>query len=515
MDIRATLTLDTAPFEAALSSAVAAAGRLAGAAGSLASAAEEAQARIDALSAAADGAGKAQGAATDAAEGLADAQGGATDAAGTLADAQRRAADAAKEQGEAQKTAAGATDNLATAQRKAASAAKEQGKAQKDAAGATAAQGEAAKAAQAGMSAFGATASAMSGDVRGAAVSMLSLSRATQGVGIAMKAVPVVAIAAAAAAVVAGVTLQVSRLIAARRQMRLDNAFENAAASARSLAGAVGLVNSRLERAASLRGALAGIAGGREDRRADIARANLERERQEALRGRTAEERDAINADFDRRAANLAHETATGAATRKRDELGAQRSDNQAQIDALKEQLADAVAKQAAATAKALEARASVAEKTNAAGGLGAVWYRQTIAQDTAEAERYESQMASLGETIKSAGEKIQALEDRNTQLAAAMDAAGDDIALADANLGAALAEIDARPEKPEDGGKAGKGGLGQAAIATDRLARIGGYVGGAAPMKKSEDLLQKANDQRERLIAATESLANARAKFG
>ena len=105
--------------------------------------------------------------------------------------------------------------------------------------------------------------------------------------------------------------------------------------------------------------------------------------------------------------------------------------------------------------------------------------------------------MQSLGETIKSAGEKIRALEDKNTQLTAAMDAAGDDIALADANLGAALAEIDARPEKAE------KGGLGQAAIATDRLARIGGYVGGGTPMRKSEDLLQKANDQRAELLAA------------
>ena len=174
--------------------------------------------------------------------------------------------------------------------------------------------GDAAKTAGVGMSALGAASSAASGDVRGAAASMLSLARAAQSAGAATAAIPYVALAVALATLVA----KVSQLAIARRQIGLDVAFNNAAASARTLADAIGRINSALERQASLRSALAGIASGRADKQTQIALANLERERQEALRGKTGPERAAIEADFARRRANMEHDAAVGAATSSR-----------------------------------------------------------------------------------------------------------------------------------------------------------------------------------------------------
>ena len=127
--------------------------------------------------------------------------------------------------------------------------------------------------------------------------------------------------------------------------------------------------------------------------------------------------------------------------------------------------------------------------------------------------------MAPLAELALARGDQVSGSDEldnpkcrRLAVLGAKIEAAAKDVELADAEKAAADAAVEtslanAAKEASEavseaGSGKAGTGGGGR--IASDRLTRIGGYTGGgSSPMKTSEDLLRKANEQRAELIAA------------
>jgi predicted nucleic acid-binding Zn-ribbon protein len=457
MELSAKLTLDTGPFAAALADALKAVEALAAETGGLSKAVAEAQSRLAEM---AEEASKA----SEEHDSLAAAEKEAADASGKLADANKEAAESEGELAEQ-------ADN--------------------------AAQGaEAAKAATSGLSAASAAAS---GNISGAAQSALGLGKALQSLGMAAKAVPFVALAAALAA--AAVKLVQMRNEA--RQMRLDEAFDRARKAASNLAEEVDRINSALSRQASLSKALKDVADSSASKDERIALANLERRRQEALRGKSAEERVAIDADFDLQRNALVRDNAAAASGRATAEMGAQRGENEAQIERLRGQM-DAIRRQAAA---ARGRAASISQEIGEAGlnpfvDVGALQ----------EAQKRENDHASgLDKQWEDLSRQVKALEDANTVLGAKIEAAAKDVELADAEKAAADAAIEtslanAAKEASEavsaGSGKAGGVG-GEGRIASDRLTRIGGYMGGSSPMKTSEDLLRKANEQRAEMIAA------------
>lgn len=457
MELSAKLTLDTGPFAAALADALKAVESLAAETGGLSKAVAEAQSRLAEM---AEEASKA----SEVHDSLAAAEKEAADASGKLADANKEAAESEGELAEQ-------ADN--------------------------AAQGaEAAKAATSGLSAASAAAS---GNIAGAAQSALGLGKSLQALGMAAKAVPFVALAAALAA--AAVKLVQMRNEA--RQMRLDEAFSNAQYAADRLARSIARVNEALGRETSLARVLRSVESGAGDAEGRIALANLERERQEALRGKSAEEQTAINADFDRRRNALVRDNAAAASGRATAEMGAQRGENEAQIERLRGQM-DAIRRQAAA------ARGRAASISQEIGGAGLNPFVDVGALQ--EAQKRENDHASgLDKQWEDLSRQVKALEDANTVLGAKIEAAAKDVELADAEKAAADAAIEtslanAAKEASEavsaGSGKAGGGG-GEGRIASDRLTRIGGYMGGSSPMKTSEDLLRKANEQRAEMIAA------------
>lgn len=457
MELSAKLTLDTGPFAAALADALKAVESLAAETGGLSKAVAEAQSRLAEM---AEEASKA----SEEHDSLAAAEKEAADASGKLANANKEAAESEGELAEQ-------ADN--------------------------AAQGaEAAKAATSGLSAASAAAS---GNIAGAAQSALGLGKALQSLGMAAKAVPFVALAAALAA--AAVKLVQMRNEA--RQMRLDEAFSNAQYAADRLARSIARVNEALGRETSLARELRSVESGAGDAEGRIALANLERERQEALRGKSAEEQSRINADFDLRRNALVRDNAAAASGRATAEMGAQRGENEAQIERLRGQM-DAIRRQAAA------ARGRAASISDEIGGAGLNPFVDVGALQEAQ-KRENDHAAGLDKQWEDLSRQVKALEDANTVLGAKIEAAAKDVELADAEKAAADAAIktslaNAAKEASEavsaGSGKAGGAG-GEGRIASDRLTRIGGYMGGSSPMKTSEDLLRKANEQRAEMIAA------------
>ena len=458
MELSAKLTLDTGPFAAALADALKAVESLAAETGGLSKAVADAQSRLAAMAEEAEKASEGHDALAD-----------------------------------AEKEAAKASDELADAGKKAAEAEGELAEKADDAA-------QGAEAAKAGMSGLSTASAAASGNIAGAAQSALGLGKALQSLGMAAKAVPFVALAAALAA--AAVKLVQMRNEA--RQARLDEAFSNAQYAADRLARSIARVNEALGRETSLARELRSVESGAADAEGRVALANLERERQEALRGKSAEEQSRINADFDLRRNALVRDNAAAASGRASAEMGAQRGENEAQIERLRGQM-DALRRQAAA------ARGRAASIRGEIGEAGYNPFTDVGALEES-AKREDSHAAGLDKQWDDLSRQVKALEDANTVLGAKIEAAAKDVELADAEKAAADAAVEtslanAAKEASEavseaGSGKAGAGGGGR--IASDRLARIGGYTGGgSSPMKTSEDLLRKANEQRAELIAA------------
>ena len=469
MDISAKLTLDTGPFADALAKAVKAVESLAGESGELARQLGEAKARLDAL---ADEAAKAE-------------------------TAQKEAAEAARKLAEEQKNAAAESGKLADKEKDAGKNAKEL------ADGAAAAKG--------GMAAFSAASAAAEGNAAGAASAMMQLHGALKALGTASKALPWLALAAA----IAAVAVHFAKMRSEARQARIDEALQNAQYAADRLARSISRVNEALGRQTALSRELRSVADESADVEGRIALAKLERERQEALRAAPADQRDAIDAHYDRLRNGIVRDNAVAASGRAVAEMGARRGENEESIARLREQMA-AVRRQAA------EARGRGAEIRSEIGAAGNNPFVDVGALSES-ARREDEHAVGLDRQYEALDRQLNALVDENQVLGAKIEAAAKDVELADAERAAADATLDtslaiaaesAGGQNGADASAPGRDRGGPLSVSTDRLARIGGYVGGATPMKKSEDLLQKANDQRERLIAATESLANARAKF-
>ena len=460
MELSAKLTLDTGPFAAALADALKAVESLTAETGGLSKAVADAQSRLAAMAEEAEKASEGHDA---------------------LADAEKEAAEASEKLADAGKKAAESEGELA---KKADEAAK------------------GAEAAKAGMSGFSAASAAADGNVAGAAQSALGLGKALESVGMAAKAVPLIALAAALAAAV----VKIVKMRDEARQTRLDEAFDRARRAASNLAEEVDRINGALSRQASLSKALRDVSDSSASKDERIALANLERRRQEALRGKSAEERVAIDADFDLQRNAIIRDNAVAASGRAVAGMEAQRSANEERIDNLRgeaETLKNAVVQALGRAASASAEGERLARNPFLTGDSKAAF---------AEAERQNGFASDLQKKIDELNAQIEELGNENRVLGESITAAAKDVELADAEKAAADAAVEtslanAAKEASEavseaGSGKAGAGGGGR--IASDRLTRIGGYTGGgSSPMKTSEDLLRKANEQRAELIAA------------
>lgn len=434
MDISATLTLDAGPFSAALSSVMDAIEALAGEAGTLSSSLADTQSKLQEL------------------------------AAGT-----ERAASAHEDATQATEAHTDALDKNAAAEA--------------DVASATDAASKSIEAGKAGMSAMGAATNIMSGNAAGAAGSVMSLSGAVKALGMSANALPLVA-------VLAGVVALCVKLRNEARQLKLDSAFDAAKYASERLQKSIARVNDEMSRQTSLARELRGIAQGGEDVQGQIALEKLEKERQEALRGKSGEEQVAINAEFDRRRNRLVRDNAVAASERNAAEYRTQKSENLDAIGQLGKQLASVMRLRA-------EAAGRVVAENSRGGG------------NRAEADRYRAMVAEQDKAAASLRSQIRDLEDTNKILDAKVAAEAGNAALAEAAFATANATVDTSLANAvseavaEEDGKSGVGGGRDAAVQTDRLARIGGFVGGAAPMRRTEDLLREGNSQRKELIAS------------
>jgi hypothetical protein len=170
-----------------------------------------------------------------------------------------------------------------------------------------------------------------------------------------MAAAPYVAVAA----ILASIAITLKRCHEAFEKIAKDNAFDNAANAAKGLAYEIARANGELERQIALRDALGNAAdAGKAAARATEA-ANLETERQTALASSGSAEEDArINAEFDRRRAEMErrHALEDAASARAADESAksdnaARRGQYEAQIQDLGPQIADAIEKSMKAAA--------------------------------------------------------------------------------------------------------------------------------------------------------------------
>ena len=468
MELSAKLTLDTGPFAAALADALKAVESLAAETGGLSKAVAEAQGRLADMAKQAEEEARAQ-----------------REAAAAKAEAEK----AAKELSAAEKEAAEAAKRAAE-ERKAAEAAAKQ--AHEETAKKVASE-------QAAMSGLSAASAAADGNIAGAAQSALGLGKALKSAGMAAQAIPYIALAAALAAAV----VKIVQMRDEARQMRLDEAFDRARKAASNLAEEVDRINSALSRQASLSKALKDVADSSASKDERIALANLERRRQEALRGKSAEERVAIDADFDLQRNAIIRDNAVAGSGRAVAGMEAQKSANEERIGNLRgeaETLKNAVVQ---ALGRAMSASAEGQR-------LAVNPFRKGDSQSAfAEAERQNGFAAELQKKIDELNAQIEELGNENKVLGESIAAAAKDVELADAEKAAADAAIEtslanAAKEASEavsaGSGKAGGGG-GEGRIASDRLTRIGGYMGGSSPMKTSEDLLRKANEQRAEMM--------------
>ena len=458
MELSAKLTLDTGPFAAALADALKAVESLAAETGGLSKAVAEAQSRLAEM---AEEASKA----SEGHDALAAAEKEAADASGELAEANKAAAESEGELAEQADNAAGVAN--------------------------------AAKAASAGL---GAAQAAMTGDAASAARGIMGLSNALKGLGVSMSAV----LGAGLAVELAALGKAISDMQARAEQARLDRAFDNARAAADGLLRSVERVSAELRRAGELRRGLAGTA----DEAADLAHrtelAKLEAERARALAGAPEGDRAGIAARFDRRRAEL--EYAHGMSGLGK--AGAEIAANQAEAGALRERQGEL----AAAIARALEASSAAGARASAmaSSDLDAAYNSKSIERELEEQRRQGELAAELTRKAGEIAEQIKGLEARNEVLSAQGGLDGARAGLLAAERDAAMARVEAslanaakEASKAAAGsGKAGGVG-GEGRIASDRLTRIGGYMGGSSPMRTSEDLLRKANEQRAEMIAA------------
>lgn len=439
MDISVLLALDTAAFQQGLRAATDALGQFKAGADVCFEAIGKAQAKIDE---AADAAAKEAAKVTEAAE-----------AAKAEAEAEREAAKAAKEAAEAQ-------EENATANEKGAKAAALSGEAIKGAAAA-------ARLLPGPVGEVAGQTAALAGAARSAAngVSALGVSIRT-----AMNATLVLAVVAAAVSLAKAIADARSRAEELTRGIQ----FDNMRSGAEGAASAFSRLCSEMERAAGLQRGLDDAAGASRRLEQEKQLAELERDRnRELAAGGDADE---VNGRYDAKRRSL--------------EFSFQRDNNAAEVSGL-ERDRSANAERRAAIAQELDRledqwREQAARAMESTTAMSQTMWPQRKARYAEEAERWGGEASKTAGTMESLRAELAALEDADKVLAKNLETAQGRGALIDvqqeaANLAAAIPK-----KEPEPSGGAGRegaggagGGWGALQTSSDRLARIGGFVGG------------------------------------
>ena len=501
MDISILLALDTAAFQQGLKAATDAVGQF--------------QAAVAAAM------GRAGDAAQQAGGGVQDAATAAQrlgEAAQTAGGGVQDAATAAQQLGEAAQTAGGGVQDAATAAQKLGEAAQTAGGGVQDAATAAQRLGDAAKTSTAGanelttavkqsqgaMAVASGAASALSGDFRGVAAGTMQAAGGMRAFGVSIKAVERASVVLAAiGAVIATVRTAIDAL--KERAESLDairlEGLERGAEKARDRFDALARA---MERAAGLRKDLDDVAGSERRLEQERKLAELERDRNAALA--SGGDADEINKRFDAKKRELEFSFQREEAGAKVSGIQSEREDIAKQIALLEKrrQSATDTAARYDAEAKAEYAKgdAGFGERVFLRGDL----FNRSNDEHNAKGDEFSNKAVEALKEAGRIGEEIARLKNRDTALAGSEKVAQGQAAVIDIKEQAAnaAANLPPPPKKDESGGGVKDpatrgGGWGSMQTASDRLARIGGFVGGS---------YSRQNEAREQIQLDREKLA-------
>lgn len=427
-------------------------------------------------------AGQAQAAAgqiSAAAQTAASATGGASKSADDLAAAAKQVAATARDAASALKQQADALEKTAGATKEAARENKEAEQGSKDLSAAVVQ-------ARGAMGVFNGTTAMASGSLQGMAGGAVQAASGMRALGASLKtamdATLVLAVVAAAAALAKAIADARSRAEELQRGIQ----FGNMRARTEEATSAFAKLCSEMERAAGLQKRLDDAAGSGRRLEQEKQLAQLELERNEALAA--GGDADGINKAFDakKRALEFSFRREDAAATvsgieRDRAANAGERERLSSELDRL-----EGVWREQSARAM---------ENTTAMSETRLPWRKERYAAD---AERWGGAASETAKAMDALREQIKSLEAEDEVLASQLEVErgrGEviDIQERTANLAAQLPE-----KKKDDVGGIG-GGFGSLQTASDRLARIGGFVGGGH---------ERTNEAREQLRIDREKLA-------
>lgn len=456
MDISVLLALDTAAFQQGLKAATDALGQFKAGADVCFEALGKAQAQIDA---AADAAAKEAAKVTEAAE-----------AARAQAQAEREAAKAATEAASAAEEHADKSENL----------------------------GEALGKAKGAMGAMSGAAAALRGDFQGVASGTMQASQGLRALGVSMQTVERASVALAAVGAVIAAVAAAAKVLRERAESLESIRLDNLAAGAERAAGHFERLAGIMERAAGLARSLddAAASGKRLEQERKLAELERDRNRELASGG----DADEVNRRYDARKRELEfsfrrEEAGDAVAGLERD-----RAANAERRAALTAEMNDLRNR-----AESYRAEAQEAYGKGRAGLLGRLARGDVLNQSNqefaAKGDALSAKANELGEKAVRLAEQLQALENEDKVLAANLGVARGRAGLVDIQEEAAsLAARAVERQKDEPGGGArdpATGGWGAMQTASDRLARIGGFVGGG---------YARQNEAREQVRIARES---------
>lgn len=427
--------------------------------------------------------------------------GGAKAAAGQVTAAAQQAVGGLQQLGDAAKTAGGEVRDAATATKQLGEAAKSASGGVQDAATATGDLSKAVQEARGGMAVFNGATAMASGSLEGMAGGAVQAANGLRMLGASMRTAMVATGVLAVVAAVAALTSHLIEARAAAEDLARSTVMEEMRRAAEQSARAYSDLCDEMERAAGLSRAMNDVDSSRRRQEQDRKLAELERDRNRELA--SGGDADVVNRRYDAKRRELEFSF-------KRQEAGAGVSDVQRQLNEARKRL------EAAQNRRAELAGEKTAHETKAAE-----WQQKRF--DTmwsARAERYqgyqdEEQALADKKTGEIAGvdREIAALSDKIQVLSQTLDVrkgAGGviDIQEETARLAASIPEkpkpeAEPPPEKPAKEPSAGSWGSLQ--TASDRLARIGGFVGGSNMMQnQAREQLQIARQQ-QRLLEQIE----------
>ncbi len=440
----------------------------------------------------------------------------------------KAASESLKEEAKSADAAAQATEKLAEAQDKASKTSSKTSPEVKKTDAALKEQTKSTDRAQAAVNALDVAENAMQGNVKGLASATIGLSQAFKTLGISITAALSVALVAALAALVKSFSGMQSRA----RQLKLDLAFDNSANSANRLVESIKKINNELGRQTKLSRTLRGISGEGADikKQTELQKSEYERQAKIGAMNRAFDANGAdektraaalanLNAEYDRRAAEIEH-TPTIEARR---EVQTQIAENSAAISERNAQKDDLQSKITELANKVTEITGQVADKNS--NFFESAWNKNTTNALNEDAKRYVEEGQKLAAEMQALNEEIKKLEDTNTALEAQMEnvTAQEELSKAtksavmetiDNNLAAELRALGENPEENDTETKTKIERIEPVQVQSDRLARIGGYVGGATPQKKTEDLLTEGNKLTKQLVDIMRSGNNTQARF-